>query len=55
VIVGKRALPALDLDSDFERRLPVVQRPEDMVMGFAFPEADAPVERAIEAARERGP
>jgi D-sedoheptulose 7-phosphate isomerase len=54
VIVGKRALPALDLGPDFERRLPVVQRPEDMVMGFAFPEADAPVERAIEAARERG-
>jgi D-sedoheptulose 7-phosphate isomerase len=54
VIVGKRALPALDLGPDFERRLPVVQRHEDMVMGFAFPEADAPVERAIEAARERG-
>src|SRR5215213_10658445 len=54
VIVGKRALPALDLGQDFERRLPVVQRHEDMVMGFAFPEADAPVERAIRAARERG-
>ncbi len=37
VIVGKRALPALDLGPDFERRLPVVLRPEDMVMGFAFP------------------
>src|SRR5215213_6473479 len=54
VIVGKRALPALDLGPDFERRLPVVQRHEDMVMGFAFPEADAPVERAIRAAQERG-
>ena len=39
VIVGKRALPALDLGPDFEERLPVVVRPEDMVMGFAFPEA----------------
>ncbi len=41
VIVGKRALPALDLGPDFETRLPVVLRPEDMVMGFAFPERDA--------------
>jgi D-sedoheptulose 7-phosphate isomerase len=54
VIVGKRALPALDLGPDFERRLPVLLRPEDMVMGFAFPEADWPVERAVQAARERG-
>ena len=54
VIVGKRALPALDLGPDFERRLPVVLQPEDMVMGFAFPEADEPVERALQTARERG-
>src|SRR5918995_1104975 len=47
VIVGKRALPALDLGPDFERRLPVLLRPEDMVMGFAFPEADEPVERTV--------
>jgi D-sedoheptulose 7-phosphate isomerase len=54
VIVGKRALPALDLGPDFETRLPVVLRPEDMVMGFAFPERDTAVERALDAARERG-
>jgi D-sedoheptulose 7-phosphate isomerase len=54
VIVGKRALPALDLGPDFERRLPVVLRPEDMVMGFAFAEAHEPVERVLQAARERG-
>jgi len=54
VIVGKRALPALDLGPDFGRRLPVVLRPEDMVMGFAFPEAEDSVERALRAARERG-
>ena len=47
VIVGKRALPALDLGPDFERRLPVLLRPEDMVMGFAFPEADETVEQAL--------
>jgi D-sedoheptulose 7-phosphate isomerase len=54
VIVGKRALPALDLGPDFERRLPVLLEPEDMVMGFAFPKADEPVERAVQAAREQG-
>src|SRR5215213_9732312 len=54
VIVGKRALPALDLGPDFERRLPILLRPEDIVMGFAFPEADEPVERTVRAARERG-
>jgi D-sedoheptulose 7-phosphate isomerase len=54
VIVGKRALPALDLGPDFERRLPVLLRHEDMVMGFAFPEPDESVERAIRKARERG-
>src|SRR5215211_7775470 len=54
VIVGKRALPALDLGPDFETRLPIILQPEDMVMGFAFPERDAAVERALLAARERG-
>ena len=54
VIVGKRALPALDLGPDFERRLPVLLRPEDMVMGFAFPEPDESVERAVRKARELG-
>jgi D-sedoheptulose 7-phosphate isomerase len=54
VIVGKRAMPALDLGPDFERRLPILLRPEDMVMGFAFPEADGSVERTLRAARERG-
>jgi D-sedoheptulose 7-phosphate isomerase len=54
VIVGKRALPALDLGPDFETRLPVVLRPDDMVMGFAFPERDEAVEHALRTARERG-
>src|SRR5215213_2913319 len=54
VIVGKRALPALDLGPDFERRLPTLLQPDDMVMGFAFPEADDSVERALRTARERG-
>jgi D-sedoheptulose 7-phosphate isomerase len=54
VIVGKRALPALDLGADFETRLPVILRPEDVVMGFAFPERDAAMERALLVAKERG-
>ena len=54
VIVGKRALPALDVGPGFGKRLPVVLRPEDMVMGFAFPEAEPAVDRALTAARERG-
>ena len=54
VIVGKRALPALDLGPEFERRLPVILHPQDMVMGFAFPERDEAVERALGVARERG-
>jgi D-sedoheptulose 7-phosphate isomerase len=54
VIVGKRALPALDLGPDFGRRLPTLLRLEDMVMGFAFPEADESVERALRVARGRG-
>jgi D-sedoheptulose 7-phosphate isomerase len=54
VIVGKRALPALDLGPDFETRLPVILQPEDMVMGFAFPERDAAVEQALRIAQERG-
>lgn len=54
VIVGKRALPALDLGPDFERSLPVVLRPDDMVMGFASPDVDETVERMVREARERG-
>ncbi|MEJ7631067.1 MAG: SIS domain-containing protein, partial [Rubrobacteraceae bacterium] len=54
VIVGKRALPALDVGPDFERRLPVMLRPEDMVIGFSFSDADEAVERTLSVARKRG-
>jgi D-sedoheptulose 7-phosphate isomerase len=54
VIVGKRALPALDLGPNFETGLSVVLRSEDMVMGFAFPERDEAVERTLAAARDQG-
>src|SRR5687767_11209343 len=54
VIVGKRALPALDLGPEFEERLPIVLQPEDIVMGFSFPDSDEAVERALQVAKERG-
>ncbi len=54
VIVGKRALPALDVGPDFEPHLSVILRPQDMVMGFSFPSGDEMVERALRLARERG-
>ena len=40
VIVGKRALPALDLSMAFQPWLDAIVRPEDMVMGFGPPEGD---------------
>ncbi len=54
VIVGKRALPALDVGPNFETRLPVILRPEDMVMGFSFSGRDEALERVLLMARERG-
>lgn len=54
VIVGKRALPAIDLGSEYEAYLPVIVRPEDMVMGFTPPGGDTSVERTLQAGREAG-
>jgi D-sedoheptulose 7-phosphate isomerase len=54
VIVGKRALPALDISAEFERWLKALARPEDIVMGFAPPHGDPEVHKAIEAASLRG-
>src|SRR5437763_1456411 len=50
VIVGKRALPALDLSILFRPWLDAIVRPEDMVMGFGPPAGDAEVNAALEAA-----
>jgi D-sedoheptulose 7-phosphate isomerase len=54
VIVGKRALPALDLSLIFSPALEVLLRPEDIVMGFGPPEGDAEVEAALQRATTRG-
>ena len=54
VIVGKRALPALDLSLLFEPWLKALVEADDMVMGFGPPEGDEEVEAALEMAAKRG-
>src|SRR5271165_358516 len=54
VIVGKRALPALDLSSQFAAWLHALARPEDIIMGFAPPDGDHDVQAALDAAHGRG-
>ena len=47
VIVGKRALPALDLSMAFRAWLDAILRPDDIVMGFGPPEGDPEVVAAL--------
>jgi D-sedoheptulose 7-phosphate isomerase len=54
IIVGKRALPALDLSLLFRPWLDSILQPQDMVMGFGPPEGDAEVSDALSAARQHG-
>ena len=54
VIVGKRALPALDLSILFRPWMEAILRPEDIVMGFGPPEGDAEVWAALDHARRKG-
>jgi D-sedoheptulose 7-phosphate isomerase len=54
VIVGKRALPALDLSGAFEPWLKTLLHADDIVMGFGLPEGDAEVWAALSAASHRG-
>jgi len=51
VIVGKRALPALDLSLAFEPWLKTLVQPDDMVMGFGPPEGDSEIWDALDFAR----
>jgi D-sedoheptulose 7-phosphate isomerase len=53
VIVGKRALPALDLSMAFAAWIDALLRPEDMVMGFGPPAGDPEVRAALERAQSR--
>ncbi len=54
VIVGKRALPALDLSLLFLPWLRALLEPEDIVMGFGPPEGDPEIEEALSEAATRG-
>ena len=54
VIVGKRALPALDLSMAFHRWLDAILRPDDIVMGFGPPEGDPEVVAALAMSHSRG-
>jgi D-sedoheptulose 7-phosphate isomerase len=54
VIVGKRALPALDLSCVFERWLPAIVGETDIAMGFCGLEGDDAVAAALEHARAAG-
>jgi D-sedoheptulose 7-phosphate isomerase len=54
VIVGKRALPALDLSPMFRPWLEALVRPEDIVMGFGPPDGDQEVYAALDQAQARG-
>jgi D-sedoheptulose 7-phosphate isomerase len=53
VIVGKRALPALDLSIAFEPWLKTLVQSDDMVMGFGPPEGDPEVWAALDMASQR--
>jgi len=54
VIVGKRALPALDVSALPRPWLDAILRPDDIVMGFGPPEGDSEVWAALDWARSRG-
>jgi D-sedoheptulose 7-phosphate isomerase len=54
VIVGKRALPALDLSVLFRPWLEAILRPEDIVMGFGPPEGDTEVWATLQQAHGQG-
>jgi D-sedoheptulose 7-phosphate isomerase len=54
IIVGKRALPALDLSLLFRPWLDAILQPDDIVMGFGPPDGDAEVSDALAAANRRG-
>src|SRR3954467_13964295 len=47
VIVGKRALPALDVSPAYREWLPAIVRPADIVMGFGPPEGDPEIADAM--------
>jgi D-sedoheptulose 7-phosphate isomerase len=53
IIVGKRALPALDISVVFGPWLEAILRAEDIVMGFGPPEGDDEIRSALKFAQAR--
>ncbi|MGH7727497.1 MAG: SIS domain-containing protein [Vulcanimicrobiaceae bacterium] len=54
VLVGKRALPAMDASAAPEAWIATLVGERDIVIGFGPPEGDPEVRRALALARERG-
>ncbi len=54
IIVGKRALPALDLSILPGPWLKAILRPDDIVMGFGPPSGDPEIDEALQAASKQG-
>jgi D-sedoheptulose 7-phosphate isomerase len=54
IIVGKRALPALDLSILPAPWLEAILQPEDIVMGFGPPDGDREIDDALRYADKRG-
>jgi D-sedoheptulose 7-phosphate isomerase len=54
VIVGKRALPALDISILFRPWLETIVGEHDIVMGFAGPEEDVEISKALQFSSARG-
>src|ERR1700692_220422 len=53
VIVGKRALPALDVSMLFRPWIEAILHPEDIVMGFGPPDGDDEILSTVRFAMER--
>src|ERR1700681_1585274 len=53
VIVGKRALPALDVSMEYRAWLEALLRPQDIVMGFGPPNGDPEIWAVLGCARCR--
>ncbi len=53
VIVGKRALPALDISMLFRPWLQAILHPDDIVMGFGPPDGDDEIRGALEFAERK--
>lgn len=54
VIVGKRALPALDLSPSPEKMLAALARPHDVFMAFGPPQGDERLQALVRQAQRRG-